>query len=240
MPTPTGVVFVDLAALRDERLVPATIARALEVPGFGGRSARELMLDHLAERQILLVLDNFEHLVGAAPLLADLLAGCPRLGLLVTSRTVLRLRSEQRVVVGPLATPADDDLSVEAMTNSAAVRLFVERSRAVAPSFALDASNVQAVAAICRRLEGIPLAIELVAGRADLLTPETLLRRLERGLPLLLRGASDLPDRQQTLQGTLAWSYELLAPERAATLPPPGGVRGRLDVGGGRGGVRRR
>jgi predicted ATPase len=207
-----GVVFVDLVPLRDQRLVPATIARALQLAGSGGRSARELLLEHLRSRQLLLVLDNFEHVLGAARLLADLLEGCPRLRLLVTSRTVLRLRSEQRFVVGPLATPDDDELSVEATTASASVRLYAERAQAVAPRFVVDASNAQAVGAICRRLEGIPLAIELVAARAELLGPQALLRRLERGPPLLLGGPPDLPERQQTLQSTLAWSHELLGP----------------------------
>jgi predicted ATPase len=207
-----GVVFVDLAPLHDQRLVPATIAHALQMHGSGGRSARDLLLEHLRDRQLLVVLDNLEHLLDAAPLLAELLAGCPRLCMLVTSRTVLRLRSEQRFVVGPLATPADDVLSVEATTASPAVRLFVERAQAVAPHFVVDASNAQAVGAICRRLDGIPLAIELVAARAELLAPQALLRRLEGRLPLLMAGAPDLPERQQTLQRTLAWSHDLLGP----------------------------
>jgi predicted ATPase len=208
-----GVVFVDLAPLHDARLVPATIARVLEVPGSGGRSARELLLEYLRDRQVLLVLDNFEHLLEAASLLAELFAGCPRLGMLVTSRTALRLRSEQRFVVGPLITPAEDARSVKATSAAPAVQLFVERTRAIAPDFVVDASNAPAVGAICRRLEGIPLAIELVAARAELLGPQALLRRLERGMPLQMSGPPDLPQRQRTLQHTLAWSHELLEPE---------------------------
>jgi predicted ATPase/transcriptional regulator with XRE-family HTH domain len=207
-----GVVFVDLAPVHDARLVPATIARVLQVPGSGGRSARELLEEYLIERQVLLLLDNFEHLVSAASLLAELLATCPRLAILVTSRTVLRLRFEQRFVVGPLDTPADGALSIEATLAAPAVRLFVERTRAIAPDFVVDAANASAVAAICRRLEGIPLAIELVAARAELLGPQALLRRLERGLPLQMSGPPDLPERQRTLLGTLAWSHELLDP----------------------------
>ncbi len=158
-------------------------------------------------------------LLGAAQLLAELLAGCPRLGVLVTSRTVLRLRSEQRFVVGPLSAPPADDLqSVEATTASPAVQLFVKRAQAVAPHFVVDASNAHTLGAICRRLEGMPLAIELVAPRAELLGPQALLRRLERGLPLLLGGAADLPGRQQTLQRTLAWSYDLLEPVEQTLL----------------------
>jgi predicted ATPase/transcriptional regulator with XRE-family HTH domain len=208
---PDGVVFVDLAPVRDPRLVPATIAHALEVREAGGRSARELLLDYLQPRQVLLVLDNFEHLLGAAPLLAELLAGCPHLALLVTSRAALRLRSEQRFPVPPLASPADELLSMETLVATPAVRLFVERAQAVASDFILDAGSAQAVAAICRRLDGMPLAIELAAARVGLLRPEALRRRLEHRLPLLTGGAVDLPERQQTLRQTLAWSYDLLS-----------------------------
>jgi predicted ATPase/DNA-binding NarL/FixJ family response regulator len=170
---------------------------------------------------VLLVLDNFEHLLGAAPLLAELLEGCPQLELLVTSRTALRLRSEHRSPVPPLAVPADhpapDEMpAFQALAASPAVRLFVERAQAVAPDFVLDAGNAGAVAAICRQLDDMPLAIELAAARVGLLRPEALLQRLEHRLPLFTGGAPDLPERQQTLRQTLAWSYDLLAPgERA-------------------------
>jgi predicted ATPase/transcriptional regulator with XRE-family HTH domain len=213
---PDGVVFVDLAPLRDPRLVPATIAHVVELRESGGRSARELLLAHLQERHLLLVLDNFEHLLGAAPLLAALLAGCPHLALLVTSRAALRLRSERRFPVPPLASPADELLSMEALVATPAVRLFVERAQAVASDFILDAGSAQAVAAICRRLDGLPLAIELAAARAGLLRPEALLRRLEHRLPLLTGGAPDVPERQQTLRQTLAWSRDLLGPGEQA------------------------
>jgi predicted ATPase/DNA-binding XRE family transcriptional regulator len=172
-----GVDFVDLAPVRDERLVPATIARALGLREAGGRSARELVLEHLRDKQLLLVLDNFEHLPGAAPLLAEPLTACPRLALLVTSRAALRLRGEHRFVVPPLAAPAADQ-SPQAIAASPAVRLFVDRARAVAPDFGLEAGTGGAVAAICRRLDGLPLAIELAAARAGLLGPAALLRRL--------------------------------------------------------------
>jgi predicted ATPase len=144
---PDGVVFVDLAPVRDTRLVPATVARALEVREAGGRSARELLLAYLQELQVLLVLDNFEHLLGAAPLLAELLAGCPQLALLVTSRAALRLRSEQRFPVLPLAAPADEIPSMETLVASPAVRLFAERAQAVAPDFVLELANASAVVA---------------------------------------------------------------------------------------------
>jgi predicted ATPase len=199
------VVFVDLAPLRDRRLVPATIAYALELRESGGRSARELLLEHLHDRQLLLVLDNFEHLLGVAPLLAELLGACPGLALLVTSRAALRLRSERRFAVTSLPIPAEEAPSAEELAASPAVRLFAERAQAVAPDFVFDAGNAAAVAAICRRLDGMPLAIELAAARVRLLRPEALLRRLEHRLPLLTGGAPDLPE-------TLAWSHDLLGP----------------------------
>jgi predicted ATPase/DNA-binding XRE family transcriptional regulator len=207
-----GVTFVDLAPLRDARLVSATIAVALDVRESDGRSARDLLREHLRERQLLLILDNFEHVLGAAPLLAELLEACPRLRLLVTSRTALRLRSEQRYSVLPLAAPTKDLAGLDAIAASPAVRLFVDRARAVGADFALDARNAHAVAAICRHVDGLPLAIELAAARAALLPPEALLPRVERRLPLLTGGAADLPPRQRTLRETLNWSQALLGP----------------------------
>ena len=198
-----GVVFVDLSSLHDHRMVPVTIARTLNVRESDGRSARELLLDHLGDRQVLLVLDNFEHLLEAGAFVADLLAACPLLRVLVTSRIALSLRSEHRHAVPPLPTPEDP-------TASPAVRLFVERAQAVSSEFALDVTCAEIVSAICRRLDGIPLAIELAAARISVLTPDTLLARLSRRLPLLASGATDLPDRQRTLRNTLAWSTELL------------------------------
>jgi predicted ATPase len=192
--------------------VAATIARALDLRESGGRSARELLVEHLRERQVLLVPDNFEHLLDAGPLLAELLQGCPRLALLVTSRAALRLRSERRLAVAPLATPAEQSSSAEAVASSPAVRLFMDRARTIAPDFVLDPETTPQVAAICRRLDGMPLALELAAARVRLLAPDALLRRLERRLPLLTGGAPDLPERQQTLKQTLAWSHDLLGP----------------------------
>jgi predicted ATPase/transcriptional regulator with XRE-family HTH domain len=209
---PDGVVFVDLAPVRDPRLVPATIARALGLREGGGRSAHDLLLESLGERRVLLVLDNFEHLLGAGPVLAELLQACPRVTLLVTSRTALRLRAERRVPVGPLVMPPEDLASLDGVAAWPAVRLFVERAQAVAPDFAFDLSNAAAVAAVCRRLDGLPLAIELAAARVGLLQPAALLQRLERRLPLLTDGAVDLPERQQTLRSTLVWSHDLLGP----------------------------
>lgn len=209
---PDGVAFVDLAPLRDARLVPAAIARILGIGEAGGRSARELLLAHLRGRCSLLVLDNFEHLLAIAPLLTELLDGCPRLAVLVTSRAALRLRGERRFPVAPLAAPPAGPLSMEAIAAAPAVSLFVERARAVAPDFTLTPATACTVAAICRRLDGLPLAIELAATWVELLGPRTLLQRLERRLPLLSGGATDLPERQQAMRQTIAWSYDLLGP----------------------------
>ena len=179
-----GVVFVDLAPLREHRLVGAKIAWAVGLHETSNQSARELLLTHLADRQVLLVLDNFEHLLEAGPLLSDILAACPRVAMLVTSRARLGLRGEQRFIVDPLTSPAaDPNQSVATIGAASAVRLFVDRAREVSPSFALTADNASAVAEICRRLDGLPLCIELAAVRACLLSPQEILRRLDHRLP---------------------------------------------------------
>ncbi|MBV9131141.1 MAG: helix-turn-helix domain-containing protein [Chloroflexi bacterium] len=212
-----GAVFIDLAPVHDARLVAATIARALEVRESGGHSAQDLLRLHLAERQLLLVLDNFEHLLEAAPLVADLLAGCVGLKVLATSRSALRLRAEHRMVVAPLAV-AETTQPLEAIAAAPAVQLFVQRAQAVRSDFALTATNAADVARICRRLDGLPLAIELAAVHADVLQPGALLRRLEHRLAGLPSGAADLPERQRTLRTTLTWSYDLLEPAAQALL----------------------
>ena len=208
-----GVAFVDLAPLHDHRLVAATIARVLGVHELGGRSAWELVQAHLRARHMLLVLDNFEHLLGAAPLLIEVLGACPQLSLLVTSRSALRLRAERRQTVGPLPAPGRaQSFALAELLTFPAVRLFVDRLHAVAPDFKLDENNAATVAEICRQLDGIPLALELAAARVQLLSPSALLHRLEHRLHLLSDGPVDLPERQRTLRGTLAWSYDLLEP----------------------------
>ena len=161
---------------------------------------------------MLLLLDNFEQVLGAATGLADLLMGCPRLKLLVTSRAVLRLRAEHDYVVPPLELPSASAEPADLLQNEA-VRLFVERARAAKTDFALTAESAAAVAEVCRRLDGLPLAIELAATRVRLLPPAALLARLEQRLPLLTGGARDLPARQRTLRDAIDWSYHLLAPE---------------------------
>ena len=212
-----GAVFVDLAPLRDHALVAATIVQALGIHQAGARSAQELLAAHLRTQHLLLVLDNFEQVTEAAPLVAHLVAACPHLAVLVTSRTALRVRAEQQFRVPPLAVPTSARPTVEEVGGCAAVRLFVERAQAVQPAFELSAANVEAVAQICRRLDGIPLAIGLAAAWVPLLPPRALLNRLSSRLGVLTRGAHDLPARQQTLRAAIDWSYDLLS-EQEQTL----------------------
>ena len=212
---PAGVAFVDVAPIRDPTLVPATIARALGLNAATGSTIQPLA-ERLREERLLLVLDNVEQVVDAAPLLADLVAACPHLAPLVTSRTALRVRAEQRFAAPPLTLPTTGQ-SLEDVMSSMAVRLFVARARAVRPEFRLDADNAWAVAEICRRVDGLPLAIELAAARIGLLPPPALLQRLTHRLTALAVGARDLPDRQRTLRAAIDWSYDLL-PEMERAL----------------------
>ncbi|HEV2745575.1 MAG TPA: helix-turn-helix domain-containing protein, partial [Rubrobacter sp.] len=213
-----GVVFVPLAPLRDPALVPSAVAEALGVREAADRTLLETLEHHLRDRQTLVLLDNFEHLLAAAPVVAELMGACRRLTALATSRAPLRLAGEHQFPVSPLPLPeaGAPPTSASGPARSAAVELFCQRARAVAPSFELTAANAEAVAQICRRLDGLPLAIELAAARVKLFSPRALLDRLQRGLQLLGRGARDLPERQQTLRGTVAWSYDLLDAEEQA------------------------
>ena len=224
---PDGVAFVDLSPLRDAELVASAIAQALGLREDGGRGVRDVLRAFLGQRKLLLALDNFEQVVEAAPLVAELIAACSNLAVLVTSRTALRVRAEQRFAVSPLAVPAPGQPSVEEVETYAAVRLFVTRARAAQPHFVLDVANVAAVAEICRRLDGLPLAIELAAAQVALLPPVELLRRLEGRLAVLARGARDLPTRQQTLRAAIDWSHALLTVDEQALFH-----RASIFVGG--------
>jgi len=219
---PDGVVLVLLAPLSDPALVEATIAGTLGLREQGDQPLHETLTDYLRGKQMLLLLDNFEHVAAAAPLLANLLATCPAVKLLVTSRAVVRVRGEQVVPVPPLALPDPAHVAtVAALARVAAVALFVQRAQAVRPDFHLTPENAPAVAAICARLDGLPLALELAASRITLLPPQALLARLEGAsgqppLHLLVGGAHDLSERQQTLRNALAWSYDLLSASEQA------------------------
>jgi len=212
-----GVVWVDLAPLADAALVPTTLASALGVTPGPRRPLREELARALRSRQILLLLDNCEHVLAeTADLVGSLLARCPALQVLATSRAPLHLQGEQSLPVAPLPLPAAATSSFEALADNDAVRLFVARARAVHPAFALTETNALTVAALCRHLDGLPLAIELAAARSTVLSPEALLAQMTDRLRLLGRGARDLPVRQQTMRDAIAWSDNLLSPEEQA------------------------
>jgi predicted ATPase/class 3 adenylate cyclase len=206
-----GIWFVALASLRDPQSVAAAVAQALGVKEDGDQSLVDLLKVYLREKHTLLLLDNFEHLAVAAPLVADLLAAAPDLKTIITSREVLHLYGEHEYAVPPLSIPDMRRLPpIERLTQYEAVRLFIERVQAVRPDFVVTADNAPAVAEICARLDGLPLAIELAAARCKLFPPHALLARLDKRLSLLTGGPRDLPARQQTLRGAIAWSYDLL------------------------------
>ncbi len=206
-----GVWFVSLAAIMDPNLVAASIAQALELQEANGQTFDERLIRSLHDKTLLLVLDNLEQVLGATPLIAALLREAAALKILVTSRSVLHLSGERIFTVPPLAMPDRTPLpALERLTQYDAVQLFIERAQAVKLDFAVTTANAPAIAEICARLDGVPLAIELAAARVNLFTPQALLARLTHRLTLLIGGARDLPDRQQTLRGTITWSYDLL------------------------------
>lgn len=231
-----GVYFVSLAPISDPDLVSVTIAQTLGVHEAAGRSMQESLQEYLRDKQLLLVLDNFEQILAAAPVVSALLAECRRLKVLVTSRAALHLYGEQEFPVPPLALPildfgfrildsdasAADQSEIEnlkskidaaSLSEFAAIDLFCQRARAVKPDFTLTPDNAADVARICIGLDGLPLAIELAAARIKLFSPSALLARLDQRLTLLTGGAHDLPTRQRTLRDEIAWSYDLLTPE---------------------------
>jgi predicted ATPase/class 3 adenylate cyclase len=224
---PDGTFFVPFEPVDDPMLVPGTIARAVGIVESGVRPPLELLIELLAGQRVLLVLDNFERLTAAAPIIGDLLRAAPGLRFVVTSRAILHLSGEHEFPLDGLAVPPDLDrltpegrigragataraIEPERLLGYDAVRLFVERAMAARPSFSLDRTNAVAVARICARLDGMPLPIELAAARVRLLPPDAILTRLERQLELLASGARDVPERQRTLRGAIAWSYDLL------------------------------
>lgn len=204
-----GAVFVDLAPERDPNAAFEAVVRALDLPASGSGSPLDLLQSRLRDREMLLILDNFEQVAEAAQGVVDLLQHCPRLKVLVTSREILKVRAEHVYPVPPLSLP-DPRGDVNSIGESEAVQLFVDRVRSVRPDFVLDHENAADVARICLRLDGLPLAIELAAARLNLFDAHTLLERLEDRLDVLGSGGRDLPDRQRTLWGAIGWSYELL------------------------------
>ncbi|MDP9358412.1 MAG: helix-turn-helix domain-containing protein [Chloroflexota bacterium] len=210
-----GVRVVSLASILDAGLVAATLAHALGVRENGTISLRDALTIALGGAEMLLVLDNFEHVLTAAPLLTDLLAACPHLRLLVTSRALLQVAGEHVLPVAPLALPSAA-ASLTDVAQSPAVRLFAERAAAITGDFALTEATAPLVADICRRLDGVPLAIELAAARVSHLPLPILRDRLDRRLPLLTGGPQDRPSRLQTMRSAIAWSYDLLSSEEQA------------------------
>ena len=240
-----GVVWVDLAPLRDADLVPVAVAGALGIVPGPTRPVLGDLAHHLRPRQTLLVLDNCEHLLAAiAALVATLLGSCPALQILAASRAPLHVHGEQVVPIEPLPLPAPTGSRREPVAENDAVRLFVERARAIRPSFDLTAANAETIAALCRALDGLPLAIELAAARITILSPEALLAQMTDRLSLLSDGPRDAPIRQQTIAATIGWSYDLLCDEAQAlfrrlavfagsfTLDAAQAVGGRFAEGG--------
>jgi predicted ATPase/DNA-binding XRE family transcriptional regulator len=228
---PDGVTFIRLAPVDDPTLVLPTIARSLGVVEVAGQPPIETLRAYGREKRLLLVLDNCEHVIGAAPEVAALLTSCPGLKALATSRSAFRVRGEQEYQVRPLTVPnlartRDPDEVAE----SAAVQLFLQRAREVSPTLELSRSNAAAVAAISRRLDGLPLAIELAAARMRAMSPTELLARLDRSLPLLSGGPRDLPERQRTMRAAIEWSYQLLQESEWRLLNRLSVFRGGWDM----------
>jgi predicted ATPase/transcriptional regulator with XRE-family HTH domain len=210
-----GACIVTLVAVPDARFVLPAVASALGLPESPTVPLLMALEHFLASRHLFLILDNFEHVLGAAPDVAVLLSASAGLQVLATSRMPLQLRGERLLPISPLAIPdTRQSHPVAGLEEYGAVKLFAARIKDVKPGFSLDAGNAEAIVEICRRLDGLPLALELAAVRAKMLTPHALLQRLERRLPLLTGGPRDLPTRQQTLRAAIAWSYDLLSPDQ--------------------------
>jgi predicted ATPase len=209
-----GVFWVPLAQINDPDLVVPLIAQSVGVREQGSIPILESLKKNLRDQQVLLVLDNFEQVTPSGQELSELLEACPQLKFMITSRAVLHLYGEHDFAVPPLTLPDRKQTpSLDQLTQFEAVRLFIERARAIKPSFTVTNENAPAVADICHRLDGLPLAIELAAARINLLTPQAMLSRLQQRLPLLTTGPLNLPSRQRTLRNAIAWSYDLLEPQ---------------------------
>jgi predicted ATPase/class 3 adenylate cyclase len=209
---PGGVFFVPLSALRDPDLIASAIAQAAGVPVTGNRAPEDVVNEYLKDRKVLLVLDNFEQLLpDGAPAVSRLVQASSELKLIVSSRAALKIYGEQELALEPLRTPTLSELpSVAALSQFAAVKLFIERAVAAKHDFQVTNENAPAIAGICERVDGLPLAIELAAARIKLFSPQALLARLETSMTVLGSGSRDLPNRQQTLKGAIAWSYDML------------------------------
>ena len=227
-----GVYFIALDQIDNHDLVVPVIAQTLGVREESGRTLLECLIEHLRGKNTLLVLDNFEQITEAAVLIGELLANSERLKILITSRVRLNLNPEREYILKPLTIPADEKLTANEFGAFPAVRLFVERAKAVKFDFVLTEENAASIAAICRRLDGLPLAIELAAVRTKLFAPQAILKRLENSLNLLTGGAKDLPRRQQTMRGAIRWSYDLLDADEKKMLDRLSVFRGGFTLEG--------
>ena len=208
-----GIWFVELAPVMDAALVPSVIANAFNLQEMAARRMVDSLLDYLREKETLLILDNFEQVIEAAPLVKELLVAAGQLKIMVTSRIPLRVSGEYEYAVPLLPMPhPQKPLNLEQLVQLGSVQLFVERARSAKADFVLTSANAPAVAEICQRLDGLPLAIELAAARLRVLPPQKMLNQLDHRLQFLVSNARDLPARQQTLRAAIAWSYELLTP----------------------------
>lgn len=216
---PDGVVFVSLSSVRDPELVLGLLAKSLELREDRDSPVLDRLHERLDDKRILIILDGFEHVLGASRAITELLTRVTGPVVLATSRAPLRITAEHEYLLAPLALPqADGDRSPEALLENTAVALFVDRARAVRNTFELTPENADAVAEVCRRLDGLPLAIELAAARTKILSPQALLSRLSNRLQLLTGGPRDVPARLQTMRDAIAWSYDLLSPEHKAVF----------------------
>jgi predicted ATPase len=228
-----GAAFISLAPLKDPDLVVPTIAHALHVSGDNSRPLLESLMEYLRNTRLLLVLDNIEQVVSVAPQVAQLLERAPNLKMLITSREPLQIRGEWTVQVAPLALPDPKQLpDLETLSQIPAVALFLRRAHEVNPGFALTQENAEEIGEICQCLDGLPLALELAAARVKVLPPKVLLPRLSHCLSLLTHGSRDLPERQQTLRSTIAWSYELLEPQEQSLFRSLSAFDGSFGIDG--------
>ncbi|MEJ2635559.1 MAG: DUF4062 domain-containing protein [Calditrichia bacterium] len=210
------IYFVELAAITDPQLLASGIAQSLGIREAGAKSTKTLLIEQLAAKKILLVLDNFEQIISGALFIAEILEKCRQAKLLITSRVILHIRGERNFPVPPLPFPdLNGDSKFEVISQYASVQLFYQRAQSIKPDFTMDEKSASAIAEICRRLDGLPLAIELAAARTRLFPPAEMLARLDKRLPILTGGSRDLPERQRTMRNAIAWSYELLDPGTA-------------------------
>ena len=213
-----GVYMIGLSAIDNSELVEPIIGQTVGIREESGKPLKERLRDYLRERKILIVLDNLEQITEAVPMIGELLSNSANLKILATSRVRLYLRFEHEFTLPPLGVPIDKRLSADELSEYPAVALFTERAKAAKASFELTEENAQSIGEICRKLDGLPLAIELAAVRVKLLAPQAILTRLSNSLKLLTGGARDLPERQQTMRGAISWSYELLEEEEKKLL----------------------